>query len=57
MIVFPLNELKWTFKEGDVAVLSSPRPGSGSAQVLEYGIVSFTLLVQLFLAYIYIFNT
>lgn len=28
VIVFPLNELKWTFKEGDVAVLSSPRPGS-----------------------------
>ncbi|KAK2987567.1 hypothetical protein RJ640_012337, partial [Escallonia rubra] len=28
IIVLPANECKWTFKEGDVAVLSSPRPGS-----------------------------
>ncbi|GLT64297.1 hypothetical protein SLA2020_368010 [Shorea laevis] len=27
VIVLPMNECKWTFKEGDVAVLSSPRPG------------------------------
>ncbi|OVA03119.1 putative helicase MAGATAMA 3 [Macleaya cordata] len=27
VIVLPANECKWTFKEGDVAVLSSPRPG------------------------------
>lgn len=29
MIVLPVNECKWSFKEGDVAVLSTPRPGSG----------------------------
>ncbi|OMO85814.1 putative helicase MAGATAMA 3 [Corchorus capsularis] len=28
VIVLPSNECKWTFKEGDVAVLSAPRPGS-----------------------------
>lgn len=28
VVVLPANEIKWTFKEGDVAVLSSPRPGS-----------------------------
>ncbi|KAJ7965683.1 p-loop containing nucleoside triphosphate hydrolase superfamily protein [Quillaja saponaria] len=28
VIVLPVNECKWTFKEGDVAILSSPRPGS-----------------------------
>ncbi|KAE8077345.1 hypothetical protein FH972_015917 [Carpinus fangiana] len=27
VIVLPMNECKWTFKEGDVAVVSSPRPG------------------------------
>ncbi|KAJ4851096.1 hypothetical protein Tsubulata_043125 [Turnera subulata] len=27
VIVLPATEYKWTFKEGDVAVLSSPRPG------------------------------
>ncbi|GAV59278.1 LOW QUALITY PROTEIN: AAA_11 domain-containing protein/AAA_12 domain-containing protein [Cephalotus follicularis] len=27
-VVLPANECKWAFKEGDVAVLSSPRPGS-----------------------------
>ncbi|CAN6478121.1 unnamed protein product [Victoria cruziana] len=26
--VLPVHECKWTFKEGDVAVLSSPRPGT-----------------------------
>ncbi|XP_022980920.1 uncharacterized ATP-dependent helicase C29A10.10c-like [Cucurbita maxima] len=28
VIVLPVNECKWSFKEGDVAVLSCPRPGS-----------------------------
>ncbi|KAK4859349.1 hypothetical protein QYF36_004082 [Acer negundo] len=28
VIVLPVNDCKWTFKEGDVAVLSTPRPGS-----------------------------
>ncbi|KAF4346363.1 hypothetical protein G4B88_003394 [Cannabis sativa] len=28
VVVLPANECKWTFKEGDVAILSSPRPGS-----------------------------
>ncbi|OAY84452.1 putative ATP-dependent helicase C29A10.10c [Ananas comosus] len=28
VIVLPVHECKWTFKEGDVAVISSPRPGS-----------------------------
>ncbi|KAG0494718.1 hypothetical protein HPP92_005712 [Vanilla planifolia] len=28
VIVFPVHECKWTFKEGDVAVLSTPRPSS-----------------------------
>ncbi|KNA21739.1 hypothetical protein SOVF_040150 isoform A [Spinacia oleracea] len=28
VVVLPANENKWTFKEGDVAVLSCPRPGS-----------------------------
>ncbi|KAI3949324.1 hypothetical protein MKW98_023261 [Papaver atlanticum] len=27
-VVLPANECKWTFKEGDVAVLSCPRPGT-----------------------------
>lgn len=31
VVVLPANEWKWTFKEGDVAVLSTPRPGSGIA--------------------------
>ncbi|KAI4337718.1 hypothetical protein L6164_016100 [Bauhinia variegata] len=26
--VLPVHEFKWAFKEGDVAILSSPRPGS-----------------------------
>ncbi|CAB4297605.1 unnamed protein product [Prunus armeniaca] len=28
VIVLPENGCKWTFKEGDVAILSTPRPGS-----------------------------
>ncbi|XP_074264164.1 putative helicase MAGATAMA 3 [Silene latifolia] len=28
VIVLPANEAKWSFKEGDVAVLSTPRPSS-----------------------------
>ncbi|XP_021605934.1 helicase sen1 isoform X2 [Manihot esculenta] len=28
VIVLPVSECKWTFKEGDVAVLSTPRPGT-----------------------------
>ncbi|XP_019174582.1 PREDICTED: uncharacterized protein LOC109170090 isoform X2 [Ipomoea nil] len=28
VILLPESEYKWTFKEGDVAVLSTPRPGS-----------------------------
>ncbi|KAF7843586.1 putative ATP-dependent helicase C29A10.10c-like isoform X1 [Senna tora] len=28
--LLPVHDFKWTFKEGDVAVLSSPRPGSVS---------------------------
>ncbi|CAI9116342.1 OLC1v1017458C1 [Oldenlandia corymbosa var. corymbosa] len=29
-ILVPVSEYKWTFKEGDVAVLSSPKPGSAN---------------------------
>jgi len=32
VIVLPAYECKWTFKEGDVAILSSPRPGAGLVQ-------------------------
>ncbi|KAF3445779.1 hypothetical protein FNV43_RR10956 [Rhamnella rubrinervis] len=32
VIVLPANECKWTFKEGDVAILSSPRPGSARSK-------------------------
>ncbi|GMH19011.1 hypothetical protein Nepgr_020852 [Nepenthes gracilis] len=28
VVVLPANEIRWTYKEGDVAVLSTPRPGS-----------------------------
>ncbi|XP_020575440.1 uncharacterized ATP-dependent helicase C29A10.10c-like [Phalaenopsis equestris] len=28
VIVLPIHECKWNFKEGDVAVLSTPKPGS-----------------------------
>ncbi|XP_037459597.1 uncharacterized ATP-dependent helicase C29A10.10c-like [Triticum dicoccoides] len=30
VIVLPTHEYKWTFKEGEVAILSSPRPGSAA---------------------------
>jgi senataxin len=29
VVVLPIHEQKWNFKEGDVAILSFPRPGSG----------------------------
>ncbi|POO04034.1 P-loop containing nucleoside triphosphate hydrolase [Trema orientale] len=32
VIVLPANECKWSFKEGDVAILSSPRPGSARSK-------------------------
>ncbi|KAL4604072.1 hypothetical protein ACB092_10G167600 [Castanea dentata] len=32
VIALPVNECKWTFKEGDVAILSSPRPGAVRAK-------------------------
>ncbi|KAF8408092.1 hypothetical protein HHK36_007233 [Tetracentron sinense] len=37
VIVLPAHECKWTFKEGDVAVLSSPRPGSGKSKKNNFG--------------------
>lgn len=40
VVVLPANECKWTFKEGDVAILSSPRPGSGLIQEYSYYLVS-----------------
>ncbi|KAL6984192.1 hypothetical protein U1Q18_017569 [Sarracenia purpurea var. burkii] len=30
VVVLPANVCRWTFKEGDVAILSTPRPGIGS---------------------------
>ncbi|TVU31388.1 hypothetical protein EJB05_23072 [Eragrostis curvula] len=30
VVVLPLHEYKWNFKEGDVAILSFPRPGSAA---------------------------
>ncbi|XP_058096737.1 uncharacterized ATP-dependent helicase C29A10.10c-like [Magnolia sinica] len=30
VIVLPQHECKWTFKEGDVAILSTPRPGAAA---------------------------
>ncbi|KAJ0962282.1 hypothetical protein J5N97_030110 [Dioscorea zingiberensis] len=30
VIVLPAHECKWNFKEGDVAILSSPRPGAAT---------------------------
>jgi senataxin len=30
VIVLPMHEYKWNFKEGDVAILSFPRPGSAA---------------------------
>lgn len=35
MIVLPVNECKWSFKEGDVAVLSTSRPGAGMISDVE----------------------
>ncbi|XXG87505.1 hypothetical protein AAC387_Pa11g2173 [Persea americana] len=32
VIVLPLHECKWHFKEGDAAVLSIPRPGAGRSK-------------------------
>lgn len=29
VIVLPVHDCKWTFKEGDVAVLAYPRPSAG----------------------------
>jgi len=29
VVVLPMHDYKWNFKEGDVAILSFPRPGSG----------------------------
>ncbi|VFQ78976.1 unnamed protein product [Cuscuta campestris] len=37
VILIPDGELKWTFKEGDVAVLSTPRPGSASRSRRTFG--------------------
>lgn len=34
--VLPVHEFKWSFKEGDVAILSSPRPGSGLLSNMWY---------------------
>ncbi|XP_077249953.1 uncharacterized protein LOC143889575 isoform X2 [Tasmannia lanceolata] len=31
-IVLPVHECKWTFKEGDVATLSTPRPGAARSK-------------------------
>lgn len=36
MILIPPHEPKWTFKEGDVAVLSAPMPGAGFAYHFVY---------------------
>lgn len=41
MVVLPVNDCKWNFKEGDVAVLSIPRPGSG----VIYLVCSSVLLI------------
>lgn len=30
VVVLPMHEYKWNFKEGDVAILSFPRPGSAA---------------------------
>ncbi|KAF8411492.1 hypothetical protein HHK36_004044 [Tetracentron sinense] len=37
VIVLPTHGCKWTFKEGDVAVLSSPRPGSARSKKNNMG--------------------
>ncbi|XP_010261244.1 PREDICTED: uncharacterized protein LOC104600108 isoform X2 [Nelumbo nucifera] len=38
VIVLPMHETKWTFKEGDVAVLSSPRPGTARSKRNSSGV-------------------
>ncbi|KAL1830190.1 hypothetical protein ACET3Z_008602 [Daucus carota] len=35
VITLPTNECKWTFKQGDVAVPSSPRPGAASTDLIQ----------------------
>ena len=35
MVLMPPYEYKWTFKEGDVAVLSICMPGAGFANYFE----------------------
>lgn len=42
MKVLPVHEFRWSFKEGDVAVLSTPRPGSGLFLIILYRIIFFT---------------
>ncbi|KAK9162944.1 hypothetical protein Syun_003846 [Stephania yunnanensis] len=37
VIVLPTHDCKWTFKEGDVAVLSSPRPGAARSKRTNNG--------------------
>lgn len=32
--LLPAHEFKWSFKEGDVAILSTPRPGSGLLSII-----------------------
>lgn len=39
MTVLPVNECKWMFKEGDVAVLSTPRPGSFRSKRNNFSVV------------------
>lgn len=38
MILNSLNECKWPFKEGDVAVLSTPVPESGKVIILRLSV-------------------
>ncbi|XP_030548808.1 uncharacterized ATP-dependent helicase C29A10.10c-like [Rhodamnia argentea] len=37
--VLPVNECKWMFKEGDVAVLSTPRPGSFRSKRNNFSVI------------------
>lgn len=39
MTVLPVNECKWMFKEGDVAVLSTPRPGSFRSKRNNFSVI------------------
>ena len=45
-ILIPFTEHKWTFKEGDVAVLSSPKPGSGFVPVPALIIIFLKLQIS-----------